>query len=171
MPWRNLVRLIPDFPAPGVQFRDLIPVMADPDGWNELIDEFAHALARFECDVVLAPEARGFLLAAPLSYRLGTALVPVRKAGKLPPPTLEQRYALEYGDAALEVEAQIDLSGRRVVVIDDVLATGGTALAVVRLARELGAKVTGCAFAIELALLDGRSRLPVPVHALWRLDH
>jgi len=157
--WRTRVREIPDFPQPGVLFRDILPVLAFPEAYHGLLHELVEAIKPLAPDVIVAPEARGFLLAAPLADRLGAALVPVRKAGKLPKPVYGEDYALEYGTGRLEVEQVVDVAGARVVVVDDVLATGGTVSAAARLVRRLGGTVVGYGFAMELTALGGRDQL------------
>lgn len=169
MAWIDYLREIPDFPEPGVLFRDVLPVLAVPGAWRELLDGLEALIRPLDVDAVLAPEARGFLLAAPLADRLGAGVVPVRKAGKLPNPVFQEKYTLEYGENQLEVEATDALRGRRVVIVDDVLATGGTVRACAALADRLGTTVVGFAFLIELVLLHGRERLmphPAPVMSL-----
>ncbi len=162
------MREIPDFPVPGVLFRDILPVLADPAAYRQLVDELALAAAPFGANVIVAPEARGFLLAAPLARQLGAGLIAVRKAGKLPPPVYGEDYALEYGTARLEVEQQAGAAGRRALVVDDVLATGGTVAAAARLVERLGAEVAGYLFVMELRALAGRSQLRGrPAAALW----
>ena len=159
MAWTELLREVPDFPAPGVLFRDVLPVMSDPGAWHEVLDGMESLLKKTGAEALLAPEARGFLIAAPLADRLHMGLVPVRKPGKLPHPILREAYSLEYGDNQLEIEATIPLAGKRVVVVDDVLATGGTVAACARLAQRLSADVVGYAFLIELKALGGREKL------------
>lgn len=159
MNWTNLIREIPDFPVPGVLFRDVLPVMADPAAWQEVLDALQSSVSGLGATTILAPEARGFLIAAPLADRLGVGLLPVRKPGKLPAPILQEAYSLEYGDNQLEIEAHTSLEGQRVLIVDDVLATGGTVAASARLAERLGASVIGFAFIIELQGLLGRQRL------------
>ena len=166
--WRASVREIPDFPAPGVLFRDILPVLADPEAYRQMLDELTEAAEPFGANLLVAPEARGFLLAAPLADRMGTGLAAVRKAGKLPPPVAGENYALEYGAGRLEVEAGANWPGRRVLVVDDVLATGGTVSAAARLVEGLGATVVGYLFVMELAALGGRQALgDRPAAALW----
>lgn len=166
--WRAWVREIPDFPVPGVLFRDILPVLADPAAYRQLLDELAEGAEPFGANLLVAPEARGFLLAAPLADRLGTGLAAVRKAGKLPPPVAGENYALEYGTGRLEVEAAADWAERRVLVVDDVLATGGTVSAAARLVESLGARVVGYLFVMELAVLGGRQALgDRQATALW----
>ena len=159
MQWNRLVREIPDFPVPGVLFRDVLPVMADAAAWQDCLAAMEAIVRPLSPQILMAPEARGYLLAAPLADRLRIGLVPIRKPGKLPGPVLSQQYALEYGENRLEMEAFAPLGGLRVVVVDDVLATGGTVQAARRLAQEGGGKVAGFAFLIELQDLGGRRRL------------
>ncbi|GIG29156.1 adenine phosphoribosyltransferase [Cellulomonas marina] len=152
-----LVRLVPDFPQPGVLFRDITPLLADAATFADVVA--AMAAAAGEVDLVAGMEARGFLLAAPLATALGAGLVPVRKAGKLPGPSLAETYDLEYGTATLEVHPDTVPAGARVLVVDDVLATGGTAAATVRLLERAGADVVGLSVLVELTALGGRARL------------
>ncbi|TFH69570.1 adenine phosphoribosyltransferase [Cellulomonas sp. HD19AZ1] len=153
-----LMRTVPDFPEPGIQFRDIMPLLADADAFAAVVDAFAAAVPG-PVDLVAGMEARGFLLAAPVATALGAGVVPVRKAGKLPGPVASQSYALEYGTAAVEVQPFTIPDGARVLVIDDVLATGGTAAATVRLLEECGADVVGLSFLVELEALAGRAQL------------
>ena len=153
------IRDIPDFPRPGVVFKDITPLLAHVEAFRFSIDALAGHFADAAVDKVLGIEARGFILAAPVAYGLGAGFVPVRKGGKLPSRVEKEEYALEYGTDRLEVHGDAVLSGEKVVIVDDVLATGGTALAATRLARKLGAQVVGLGFVIELGFLDGRSRL------------
>ncbi len=158
--WLNeLVRDIPDFPEPGIMFRDITPLLGDVDAFRFVIDALADEFAGETIDRVLGIEARGFLLAAPIAYRLGAALVPVRKTGKLPHDTHREIFQLEYGDDALELHIDALGHGESCLVIDDVLATGGTASATGRLVERLGGRLAGYGFLIELDALEGRSRL------------
>lgn len=151
-----LIREVADFPAPGIAFKDLTPVFADPAGLAAVTDALARAAAG--ADVVAGIDARGFLLAGAVADRLGVGALAVRKGGKLPPPVLSESYQLEYGDAVLEIPADgIDLAGRRVVILDDVLATGGTLAAAQRLLVRAGAEVVGAAVVLELPGLGGRA--------------
>lgn len=159
MQWTQWLREVPDFPVPGVLFRDILPVMADPSAWQDCLATLEAMIRPFSPEVIMAPEARGYLLAAPLADRLKVGLVPVRKPGKLPGPVLSRPYALEYGESRLEIEQGIRLDQRRVVVIDDVLATGGTVTATAELAREVGGIPVAFAFLIELGSLGGRPHL------------
>jgi adenine phosphoribosyltransferase len=157
--WEGLVRDVPDFPTPGVLFKDITPVLADPGAFSAAVDDLVEWSLGRDVDVVVGVEARGFILAAPIAYRLGAGFVPVRKAGKLPWAVEREGYSLEYGTDLLEIHADGVAPGSRVLVIDDVLATGGTAAATVRLVERLGAEVVGLGFVIELAFLGGRSQL------------
>ncbi|MCC2333178.1 adenine phosphoribosyltransferase [Cellulomonas wangsupingiae] len=154
-----LLRTVPDYPEPGVLFRDIMPLLADPDAFAEVVATFATDVPG-PVDLVAGMEARGFLLAAPVAIALGAGVVPVRKAGKLPGPVATQSYALEYGSAAVEIQPSTIPDGARVLVIDDVLATGGTAAATVELLETCGATVVGLAFLVELEALGGRAMLP-----------
>lgn len=154
----GLLRTVPDFPEPGIQFRDIMPLLADAAAFAAVVDGFAAAVPG-PVDLVAGMEARGFLLAAPVATALGAGVVPVRKAGKLPGPVASQSYALEYGTAAVEVQPFTIPAGSRVLVVDDVLATGGTAAATVRLLEECGAQVVGLSFLVELGVLAGRALL------------
>ncbi|MBN6052286.1 adenine phosphoribosyltransferase [Nonomuraea sp. RK-328] len=150
------IRDVPDYPKPGVLFKDISPLLADHVAFAAVVDELAgwHA-----ADKIVGIEARGFILAAPVAYRAGAGFVPVRKKGKLPSETLEESYDLEYGSATIEVHRDAFDEGDRVLIVDDVLATGGTAEATVELVRRAGAEVVGVAMLMELAFLKGRERL------------
>jgi adenine phosphoribosyltransferase len=181
---RGLAVDVPDYPVPGVLFRDLTPVFADGPAFRRMVrglagsassDPRVAAVAHTDdggsappFDVVVGVEARGFLLAAAVALDTGVGVVPVRKAGKLPRAAISADYALEYGTATLELHADALRPGQRVLLVDDVLATGGTLAAAVALVEQLGAVVTGISVVIELAALDGRQRVaPHAVHALW----
>jgi adenine phosphoribosyltransferase len=155
----GLVRDIPDFPTPGVVFKDITPLLADPAGLGAVVDALASAFAGATVDKVVGIEARGFVVAAPIAVRLGAGFVPVRKVGKLPWTTTGQDYDLEYGTDRLEIHRDAILPGEHVLVIDDVIATGGTAEAAARLVETLGGVVVGLGFLIELAFLGGAERL------------
>ena len=164
---RERIRDVPDFPQPGILFKDITPLLADPEALQLAVDGLIGPLADRGITKVLAIEARGFILGAPVALGLGAGFVPVRKVGKLPWTTERVDYDLEYGTDAVEVHHDAVEPGDRVAIVDDVLATGGTAAATVRLAGALKADLVACAFLIELAFLDGRSRLPgVEVHSL-----
>ena len=153
------VRTIPDFPEPGIMFRDVTSVMQDAEGFHLAIDELQKKLAGVEFDVVVGAESRGFLFGAPLAYNLGKPFVPVRKKGKLPCETIEATYDLEYGTATIEIHKDAIKPGQRVVLIDDLIATGGTIEAAAGLVEQLGGKVVKILFLMELAGLRGRERL------------
>jgi adenine phosphoribosyltransferase len=156
---KSFVRDIPDFPRPGIMFKDITPLLLDAAALDQAVSTLA-ALARpLSVDLVVAAEARGFILGAALARELGVGFVPARKPGKLPSETVSAEYVLEYGIDALEMHADALAGGTRVLVHDDLLATGGTAAAVCKLVEELGAVVAGCAFLVELSFLDGRARL------------
>jgi adenine phosphoribosyltransferase len=164
---RARVRDVPDFPKPGILFRDLTPLMGDGAALGACVALLAERVRAHRPDVVVAVESRGFIFGAPVAAALGVGFAPVRKPGKLPAETLRRSYALEYGTDALEMHADAVRPEARVVVVDDLLATGGTAAATIELVREQGAVVVAAAFVVELALLTGRARLPgVPVDAL-----
>ncbi|MBT2441428.1 adenine phosphoribosyltransferase [Streptomyces sp. ISL-36] len=153
------IRDVPDYPKPGVLFKDITPLLADPVAFTALTDTLATLCATHGATKIVGLEARGFILAAPVAVRAGLGFIPVRKAGKLPGATLKQAYELEYGTAEIEVHAEDLLPGDRVMVIDDVLATGGTAEASLELIRRAGAEVAGVAVLMELGFLAGRARL------------
>ncbi|WP_330176768.1 adenine phosphoribosyltransferase [Streptomyces sp. NBC_01498] len=165
------IRDVPDHPEPGVMFKDITPLLADPKAFAALTDALVESAVRHGATKIVGLEARGFILAAPAAVRAGIGFVPVRKAGKLPGATLSQAYDLEYGSAEMEVHAEDLQEGDRVLVIDDVLATGGTAGASVDLVRRAGAEVVAVAVLLELGFLGGRARLEphlrgVPLEAL-----
>ena len=164
---RTRVRDVPDFPKPGIMFRDLTPLMGDGAALQACVALLGERVAAHAPDVVVAVESRGFIFGAPVAAALGLGFAPVRKPGKLPAQKLRRVYDLEYGSDALEMHADAVRPGARVVIVDDLLATGGTAAAAVHLVREQGAVVVAAVFVIELALLTGRGRLPgVHVDAL-----
>ncbi|CAL9372701.1 MULTISPECIES: adenine phosphoribosyltransferase [Streptomyces] len=153
------IRDVPDYPKPGVLFKDITPLLADPEAFTALTDALAGLARERGATKVVGLEARGFILAAPAAVRAGVGFIPVRKAGKLPGATLSQAYELEYGSAEIEIHAEDLTTEDRVLVIDDVLATGGTAEASLRLIRRSGAQVAGVAVLMELGFLPGRTRL------------
>ncbi len=164
---RALVRDIPDFPRSGIVFKDITPLLLASAALDEAVSRLAAVARPLAVDLVVAPEARGFILGGALARELGAGFVPARKPGKLPAEAAGVEYQLEYGVDALEVHADAFAKGTRVLVHDDLLATGGTARAVCDLVSRVGGKVVGCAFLIELSFLDGRTRLaPYPVHAV-----
>ena len=160
------IRDVPDFPQPGITFKDISPLLADPAALRAAVSAMADPYRADPPDTVLAVEARGFLFAVPLALELGCGVVPVRKPGKLPAAKRSVEYALEYGTDTLEMHADALAPGQRALIVDDVLATGGTVAACLKLAREAGAEVTAAAFLIELAFLEGRAKLgDLPVTA------
>ena len=161
------IRDIPDFPKPGILFRDITTLLKDGSALRQAIDDLAALVGSAQFDLVVAPEARGFIVGAPLAYRLGTGFVPVRKAGKLPSKTRQAAYTLEYGEDKLEIHEDAISPGERVLVVDDLLATGGTIRSTVDLVEALGGTVVGAAFLIELMDLKGRELLQgCPVYSL-----
>ncbi|WP_203323810.1 adenine phosphoribosyltransferase [Pseudoxanthomonas beigongshangi] len=164
--WSDLIRDVPDFPKPGIVFKDITPVLADADGFAEAMAELAEPWRGTALDAVIGVESRGFILGAALARELDIGFVPVRKPGKLPARTLTLDYALEYGSDRLEIHADALPAGARVLVIDDVLATGGTLRTAVALARQQGAEVVGAAVLVELAFLGARERWNDPA-PLW----
>jgi adenine phosphoribosyltransferase len=157
---KTKIRSIPDFPIPGILFRDITPVLQDPAGLAAVVDLMAGAYKGVKIDVVIGIEARGYILGAPIAYKLGAGFVPVRKPGKLPFDKISVDYALEYGTNTLEMHSDAVAGGHRVLVVDDLLATGGTAAAVRQMVDKLGGTIVGFAFLIELSALGGRAKLP-----------
>jgi adenine phosphoribosyltransferase len=153
------IRDIPDFPQPGVVFKDITPLLSDGTAFRATIDALSEHFEGRPIDKVLGIEARGFIIAAPIAYRLGAGFVPVRKAGKLPWEIEREEYALEYGNDLLEIHRDAVKPGERALLIDDVMATGGTAAATIRLVEKLGGEIVGLGFVIELAFLGGRAKL------------
>lgn len=170
--WTQHIRDIPDFPKPGIVFKDIMPMLADADAFSSAVDALAAPWRTAQIEAVLCIEARGFLLGAPVARALGAGVVAVRKPGKLPGATLEQRYALEYGEDALQVQAAAVAPGTRVLLLDDVLATGGTLRAACALAERLQARVVGAGVLLELGFLGGRARWSgdAPLHAALTLQ-
>jgi adenine phosphoribosyltransferase len=156
---RDLIRDIPDFPKPGIMFKDITTLLLRPDALDAAVRGLADWARPRDVDLVIAAEARGFILGGALAHELGAGFVPARKPGKLPHEVISAEYILEYGIDALEVHADALAGGARVLIHDDLLATGGTARALVDLAEQLGATVVGCAFLVELGFLGGRERL------------
>jgi len=156
---RSAIRTVPDFPEPGILFRDITPVLADAELFRQVIDLLAEKTVTFGAEKVVGIDARGFLFGAAVAYKLGVGFVPIRKKGKLPHKTIRYSYVLEYGKADMEIHVDAVRPGERIVLVDDLLATGGTAAAAVHLVKELGAKVEAALFFIELADLAGRKHL------------
>jgi adenine phosphoribosyltransferase len=153
------IRHVPDFPKPGILFYDITTLLGSPGGYRATVDQLSAPFADKGVDAVVGIESRGFILGAAVAERLGTGFVPIRKPGKLPARSLRETYSLEYGTDALEIHADALAPGQRVLIVDDVLATGGTAAAAARLVNQLGGTVHGLAFLIELEFLSGRARL------------
>ncbi len=167
----DLIRDIPDFPEEGVVFKDITPVLADPVAFSALIDAMAEPYVDKGITKVAGIEARGFTLATPVADRIGAGFIPLRKPGKLPYETVKEEYELEYGMDALEVHIDAVLEGEKVLLVDDVIATGGTAKAAIQLLRHVGAEVVGLSVFIELVFLGGVEKIDnVPLHALLRYD-
>ncbi len=163
---RQHIRTIPDFPKPGILFYDISTLLAHPKAWRHTVDLLAVAIRQHDPDLLVGIESRGFLVAAPLALQLGCGFLMVRKRDKLPGKTISHTYELEYGSDTMEMQADAVQEGQRVVVLDDLLATGGTAAAAVQLLRKVGANVPAAAFIIELTGLGGRQELDVPVTSL-----
>ena len=156
---RESIRDIPDFPKEGVTFKDITPLLSDPLAFSTAVDAIVVSFGRGTIDKVVGIEARGFIIAAPVAYHFGAGFVPLRKPGKLPYETVTEPYELEYGTESLELHTDAFAPGDRVLIVDDVLATGGTARAACNLVEQAGGKVTGLAFVIELEFLNGREKL------------
>ena len=156
---RTSIRDIPDFPKPGVTFKDITPLLADPAAFSTAVDAIVVSFGRGTIDKVVGIEARGFIVAAPVAYHFGAGFVPLRKPGKLPYETVSESYDLEYGQETLEIHVDAFNPGDRVLIVDDVLATGGTARAACNLVEKAGATVAGLAFVIELEFLGGSAKL------------
>jgi adenine phosphoribosyltransferase len=170
---KDYIRTIVDFPHEGILFRDVTTLFADPRGFRMAVDQMLHPYAGQRIDVVVGLEARGFILGGAIAHQLGTGFVPIRKKGKLPGTTISQDYKLEYGEAIVEIHDDAIRAGQTVLVVDDLLATGGTAEAGIRLVERLGGVIAGCAFIIDLPDLGGRRRLEamgMDVHALCAFE-
>ena len=168
---KKLIREVPDYPKPGILFYDLTTLLKDKQGFHALIDRLCDHYKNHSIDVVAGIEARGFIFAPALAYRLGAGFVPVRKPKKLPAKTASISYSLEYGKDTLEIHEDAIKPGQTVIVCDDLLATGGTAAATAKLVQNLGGKVDGAAFAVELTFLNGRAKLPgLDVFSLIQYD-
>ena len=167
---KDHIRGIPDFPKPGILFYDISTILRDADAWQVAMGRMARAVGRHQPDLLAGIESRGFLLAAPLALKLGLGFIMLRKRGKLPGEVVAHDYALEYGTDRLEIQADAVKPGQRVVIVDDLLATGGTMAAGIKLLRGVGAVVPAAAVMIELSFLGGRERLEVPCDALVTYD-
>jgi adenine phosphoribosyltransferase len=166
MDFRTHIRAIPDFPRPGILFYDISTLLAHPEAWRATVEELAAAIRPHRPDLLVGIESRGFLVAAPLAYAMGSGFAMVRKKGKLPGPTVRYSYDLEYGSDTIEVQEDAIRPGQRVVVVDDLVATGGTMQAAIALVEQRGGTVAAAACIIELAFLDGRGRLSVPLASI-----
>ncbi|KPP87463.1 MAG: adenine phosphoribosyltransferase [Rhodobacteraceae bacterium HLUCCO07] len=156
---KDYIRTIVDFPHEGIMFRDVTTLFADPRGFRMAIDQMLHPFAGQEIDKVVGLEARGFILGGAIAHQLSTGFVPVRKKGKLPGPVISEEYHLEYGEAVVELHDDAITAGEKILVVDDLLATGGTAAAGIRLIERLGGEIVGCSFIIDLPALGGRKKL------------
>lgn len=164
----KLIRDIPDFPKPGIIFKDITPVLADGPAFQKLIDWYVMVMEEAgDIDIIAGIESRGFIFGAPIAERLGVGFVPIRKPGKLPFTTHKETYDLEYGTDTLEIHTDAVWQGARVAIIDDLLATGGTAGAAVNLVEKIGGEVAACAFVIELGFLDGRKKIGLPEEKIF----
>ena len=170
MDLKQHIRGIPDFPIEGILFYDIATLLRNPEAMEHCLDELETALRAWKPDVVAGIESRGFLFAVPLAQRLGLPMMMIRKKGKLPGPTRSLTYDLEYGTDTLEIQEDALSSGQRVVILDDLLATGGTLSASVKLCRQSGAEVVGCGLAIELTFLEGREAVDAPIFTLVSYD-
>jgi len=168
---KEFIREIPDFPQPGILFRDITPLLGNGEAYKEAIDKLAVFAQNLKADVIVGPEARGYVVGAPLAYALGKGFVPVRKKGKLPAETVRVEYDLEYGTDYLEIHKDAIQPGQRVVVADDLLATGGTISATIELSKKIGGNVVGAAFFIELRHLEGRRRLSEDMSVLTLVQY
>ena len=170
---KDYIRTIPDFPHEGIMFRDVTTLFANPRGFRMAIDQLLHPYAGVQIDKVVGLEARGFILGGAIAHQLTVGFVPIRKQGKLPGATISQDYTLEYGEAVMEVHDDAIEAGERILVVDDLLATGGTAEAGIKLIERMGGEIVGCAFVIDLPELGGRAKLEslgMDVHALCAFD-
>ena len=170
---QDYIRTIPDFPQKGIMFRDVTTLFSDPRGFRLAIDQLLHPYVGMEIDRIVGLEARGFILGGAIAHQLSRGFVPIRKKGKLPGKTIEQAYTLEYGEAVMEVHDDALQAGEKVLLVDDLLATGGTAEAGIKLIERMGAQVIGCAFLIDLPDLGGREKLEgmgMDVHALCAFE-
>ncbi|MBI2917010.1 MAG: adenine phosphoribosyltransferase [Chloroflexi bacterium] len=157
---KTLIRDVPDFPKKGIIFKDICPLLQNHTAFSQAVDQFARRFEGSGVDVIVGIESRGFIFGAALAYKMGAAFVPVRKVGKLPSEVIQESYALEYGNGTVEMHRDAIVSGQRVLLVDDLLATGGTMSAAVNLVKRLGGHVVGAAFLVELTFLDGRKALP-----------
>ena len=170
---KRYIRTIPDYPKPGIQFRDVTTLLADPHGFRAAVDELLWPFLKVDIDHVVGIEARGFILGGAIAHELGKGFVPVRKKGKLPGPVISEEYTLEYGEAVVEVHDDAIEAGEKILLVDDLLATGGTAAAGIKLVERLGGEIVGCSFIVDLPDLGGRAKLEtmgLDVHALCAFE-
>ncbi|MGI6363874.1 MAG: adenine phosphoribosyltransferase [Bacillota bacterium] len=168
---KDTIRIIPDFPKPGIQFIDITTMLKDGKAMKYAFDKMAAMVQDYKIDLVVGPEARGFLIGAPLAYKMGAGFVPVRKSGKLPGEVIEASYQLEYGEDTLQIHKDAVTPGIKVLVVDDLLATGGTVWSTADLVRSLGGEIVGFLFLVELTFLKGREKLGgYPVFSLLQYD-
>ena len=173
MPIKSRIRTIPNYPQPGVMFRDIMPLLQDPEGFRLAIDQMLEPLAGMRIDKVAGIEARGFIIAGAIAYRLDAGFVAVRKKGKLPHDTVGQDYHLEYGSDRIEIHTDAILEGEKILLVDDLLATGGTALATIKLVEQVGGDLVGCSFIVDLPDLGGSAKIRTtghPVHFLCEFE-
>lgn len=156
---KDFIRIVPDFPKPGIKFKDITPLLANGYAFQTAIDNLAEKLQGQDIDLIIGPEARGFVIGGPLAYKLGCGFIPVRKKGKLPAETIKAQYELEYGFDVLEIHQDAIKPGQKVFITDDLLATGGTMKTTIELVEKLGGQVVGLGFLIELSYLKGRDKL------------
>ena len=169
MPIKSRIRTIPHYPKPNIMFRDITSLLKDPVGFKATIDELVRRYTDMEIDKVAGIEARGFIVGAPLAYALGKGFVPIRKKGKLPAETIGHDYELEYGTDRIEIHTDAIMPGERVLLVDDLIATGGTAEAAARLIGKIGGKIVECCFVIDLPDVGGRKRLEKQGHSVFAL--
>jgi adenine phosphoribosyltransferase len=167
---KDHIRGIPDFPKPGILFYDISPLLAHAEAWRETVNQLKATVLPFKPEMLIGIESRGFLVAAPLALAIGCGFAMVRKKGKLPGKTVPHRYTLEYGTDTIEIQTDMIRPGQRVVILDDLLATGGTMAAAINLCRDVGAEVMAALVIIELTFLKGRAKLDVPVNALLQYN-
>tara|TARA_B100000902_G_C26945708_1_gene733273 strand:+ start:119 stop:628 length:510 start_codon:yes stop_codon:yes gene_type:complete len=166
MDLKSYIRNVPDFPEPGIQFKDITPLLKDKEALNETFRQLAKKLENLDFDLIVGTESRGFIFGIGVSCIMNKGFVPIRKAGKLPCPTHKLSYALEYGEDSLEIHQDALTKGQKVILIDDLLATGGTMRTSIDLVKKCEAIPVGCAFVIELDFLNGRDTLDIPIHSL-----
>lgn len=172
MDLKEKIRVIDDFPAKGISFKDITTLLMDAEALKDCVNQLAERFSEVQVDMIVGPESRGFIFATPLAYLLGTGFVPVRKPGKLPAETISYEYALEYGTDKLEIHKDSIKKGQKVLIVDDLLATGGTMYAAAKLVEKLGGEVVGLGFLIELEDLNGREKLAgYKVESLIKYDH